>query len=222
VGEESEMNWNKIMKNYRKIIVFFLFIFFIKENVVFCQSEKISVESNGLVQKSSSGFDVDRKSAIIAALREAVEKACGVSIKSKTKVEDFVVVKDVINTELSDRNNELIMSDYRIVFEPRGYTRIANSDMLEVKLEVNFKKRSESGSAVTPSKKQNKQQEDINPRQDSNVPSAQQIPQSPTSPQLYYCCDGFGVARCPILAQPGPVGTPCVCFGQGWGIICAK
>jgi hypothetical protein len=28
VGEESEMNWNKIMRNYWKIIVFFLFIFF--------------------------------------------------------------------------------------------------------------------------------------------------------------------------------------------------
>ncbi len=33
------------------------------------------------------------------------------------------MVKDVINTELSNRNNELTMSDYRIVFEPRGYAR---------------------------------------------------------------------------------------------------
>jgi hypothetical protein len=199
------MNW--------KMIVLLSFMILIRDNAAFCQSEKITVESIGLVQKSSSGFNVDRKSAIIAALREAVEKACGVSIQSKTKVEDFTVVKDVINTELSNRNNELIMSDYRIVFEPRGYTRIDNSDMFEVKLEVNFKKRSESSPAVVPSKKLKNQQEE--------VPPAQQIPQ-PATPSQLYCCDGFGVARCPIIAQPGPVGTPCFCFGQGWGIICAK
>jgi hypothetical protein len=209
--EESTMNWKKIVREHWTIIVFLLFM--ILNNAAFCQSEKISVESNGLVQKSSSGFDVDRKSAIIAALREAVEKACGVSIQSKTKVEDFIVVKDVINTELSNRNNELIMSDYRIVFEPRGYTRIDNSEMLEVKLEVSFKKRSESSSTVTPSKQQKNQQEE--------VPPAQQIPR-PATPSQLYCCDGFGIARCPIIAQPGPVGTPCFCFGQGWGIICAK
>lgn len=207
------MNWEKIMKSNWKIIVLLLFMILIKDNTAFCQSEKISIESNGLVQKSSSGFDVDRKSAIIAALREAVEKACGVSIQSKTKVEDFIVVKDVINTELSNRNNELTMSDYRIVFEPRGYTRIDNSDMLEVKLEVSFKKRSESSSAVIPSKKQKNQQEE--------VPPAQQIPR-PATPSQLYCCDGLGIARCPIVAQPGPVGTACFCFGQGWGIICAK
>jgi hypothetical protein len=199
------MNW--------KIIVLLLCLILIRGNAAFCQSEKITVESIGLVQKSSSGFNVDRKSAIIAALREAVEKACGVSIQSKTKVEDFTVVKDVINTELSNRNNELIMSDYRIVFEPRGYTRIDNSDMFEVKLEVSFKKRSESSPAVVPSKKLKNQQEE--------VPPAQQIPQ-PAPPLQLYCCDGFGVARCPIIAQPGPVGTPCFCFGQGWGVICAK
>ncbi|MDP3097480.1 MAG: hypothetical protein Q8M86_06005 [Syntrophales bacterium] len=215
------MNWKTIMKENWKIIVFLLFMILIKENAAFCQSEKISVESNGLVQKSSSGFDVDRKSAIIAALREAVEKACGVSIQSKTKVEDFIVVKDVINTELSNRNNEMTMSDYRIVFEPRGYTKIDNSDMLEVKLEVSFKKRSESSSAVIPSKKQKNQQEEIQPRQESNVSPAQQIPRPATTSQLY-CCDGFGIARCPIVAQPGPVGTACFCFGQGWGIICVK
>jgi hypothetical protein len=207
------MNLKKIMKENWTIIVFLVFMILIKHSAAFCQSEKISVESNGLVQKSSSGFDVDRKSAIIAALREAVEKACGVSIQSKTKVEDFIVVKDVINTELSNRNNELTMSDYRIVFEPRGYTRIDNSDMLEVKLEVSFKKRSESSPAVIPSKKQKNQQEE--------VPSAQQIPR-PAAPSQLYCCDGFGIARCPIIAQPGPVGTSCFCFGQGWGIICAK
>ena len=215
------MNWKKIMKENWKIIVFLLFMVLIKDNPAFCQGEKISVESNGLVQKSASGFDVDRKSAIIAALREAVEKACGVSIQSKTQVEDFVVVKDVINTELSNRNNELTMSDYRIVFEPRGYTRIDNSDMLEVKLEVSFKKRNESSSTAIPSKKQRNKQEDNNPpHQESNSPPSQQIPR-PATPSKLYCCDVYGIARCPMVL-PGPVGTSCFCPGQGWGIICAK
>jgi hypothetical protein len=204
-GEKMKPNW--------KMIVFLLLVIFLQNNAAFCQSEKISVESNGLVQKSSAGFDVDRKSAIIAALREAVEKACGVSIQSKTKVEDFVVVKDVINTELSNRNNELTMSDYRIIFEPRGYTRIDNSEMLEVKLEVSFRKRGESNAVAAPAKKQKTQPEEAPPVQ---------LPQRTATPSQLYCCDGFGVARCPIVAQPGPVGTPCFCFGQGWGIICAK
>jgi len=209
------------MKENWKIIVFLLLMFLIKDNPAFCQGEKISVESNGLIQKSAFGFDVDRKSAIIAALREAVEKACGVSIQSKTQVEDFVVVKDVINTELSNRNSELTMSDYRIVFEPRGYTRIDNSEMLEVKLEVSFKKRNESSSTAIPSKKQKIKQEDNNhPHQESNSPPSQQIPR-PATPSQLYCCDVYGIARCPMVL-PGQVGTSCFCPGQGWGIICVK
>ncbi len=208
------------MKNTCKMIVLLLLLISLKGNAAFCQSERISIESNGLVQKSSSGFDVDRKSAIIAALREAVEKACGVSVESKTQVKDFVVVKDLINTELSNRNSELIMSDYRIVFEPRGYTRIDNSDMLEIKLEVSFKKRNEPASAVIPSRKQIIPQQDIHPRQESNSPPSQQIPYPATSSQLY-CCDVFGIARCPMVT-PGLVGTSCFCPGQGWGIICVK
>jgi len=214
------MNWKKFITKNWKIIVFLLLVILIKDNAAFSQGEKISVESNGLVQKSSSGFDVDRKSAIITALREAVEKACGVSIQSKTQVEDFVVVKDVINTELSNRNNDLIMSDYRIVFEPRGYTKIDNTDMLEVKLEVNFKKRNESNSGIIPSKKTKNKQEGNNPPQENNAPPSQQNPRSATPSQLY-CCDVNGIARCP-MALPGHVGASCFCPGQGWGIICVK
>ncbi len=214
------MNWKKFITENWKIIVFLLFAMLVKDNAVFSQSEKISVESNGLVQKSSSGFDVDRKSAIIAALREAVEKACGVSIQSKTQVEDFVVVKDVINTELSNRNNELIMSDYRIVFEPRGYTKIDNTDMLEIKLEVNFKKRNKPNYGVVPSKKTKIKQEEDNPPQENNSPPSQQIPRSATPSQLY-CCDVYGIARCPMVL-PGQVGASCFCPGQGWGTICVK
>jgi len=34
-----------------------------------------------------------------------------------------------------------------------------------------------------------------------------------------YCCDQFGNRRC-LLFQPVPVGSPCFCVGQGWGIAC--
>jgi hypothetical protein len=33
-----------------------------------------------------------------------------------------------------------------------------------------------------------------------------------------YCCDGYGNRRCAIPAAP--LGTPCVCFGQGEGVTC--
>jgi hypothetical protein len=34
-----------------------------------------------------------------------------------------------------------------------------------------------------------------------------------------YCCDGFGVRRCPLAYQL-PVGSQCVCPGQGYGTTC--
>jgi hypothetical protein len=36
-----------------------------------------------------------------------------------------------------------------------------------------------------------------------------------------YCCDVYGNRYCPIVANPGPVGTACGCSGlPGWGVIC--
>lgn len=34
-----------------------------------------------------------------------------------------------------------------------------------------------------------------------------------------YCCDGFGVRRCPLEYQL-PVGSQCFCLGQGYGTTC--
>lgn len=39
-------------------------------------------------------------------------------------------------------------------------------------------------------------------------------------PQQLFCCDGFGMRRCPIIANPGPVGSACFCPGQGYGAMC--
>jgi TolB-like protein len=45
-------------------------------------------------------------------------------------------------------------------------------------------------------------------------------PTYPSTPEYgYFCCDQFGVRRCQ-LAQPGIIGTPCFCYGLGWGYIC--
>lgn len=60
------------------------------------------------------------------------------------------------------------------------------------------------------------------PSYQQNAPGQQQYPQ-PTYPQTpeygYFCCDQFGTRRCQ-LAQPGILGTPCFCYGQGWGYTC--
>lgn len=42
----------------------------------------------------------------------------------------------------------------------------------------------------------------------------------PTPPHQLFCCDGFGMRRCPIVANPGPFGSPCLCPGQGYGAMC--
>ena len=35
----------------------------------------------------------------------------------------------------------------------------------------------------------------------------------------YYCCDSKGNRRCPIPYKL-PLGTPCLCEGQGEGVVC--
>lgn len=36
-----------------------------------------------------------------------------------------------------------------------------------------------------------------------------------------YCCDGLGMKRCPIVVNPGPLGSPCFCSGVwGTGYMC--
>jgi hypothetical protein len=39
-------------------------------------------------------------------------------------------------------------------------------------------------------------------------------------PTQLFCCDGYGNRRCIITVNPGPVGSPCACFGQGYGVTC--
>lgn len=34
------------------------------------------------------------------------------------------------------------------------------------------------------------------------------------------CCDQFGNGRCMINNAPQPIGSGCVCFGQGYGVVC--
>ena len=55
----------------------------------------------------------------------------------------------------------------------------------------------------------------------SQYPSQPQYPQAPATPQVaaYFCCDGFGNRRCQLY-QPVPVGSPCFCIGQGYGVAC--
>jgi hypothetical protein len=37
-----------------------------------------------------------------------------------------------------------------------------------------------------------------------------------------YCCDTFGNARCQIVVNPGPIGSPCWCAGiPGTGVTCS-
>ncbi len=68
------------------------------------------------------------------------------------------------------------------------------------------------------------------PSYQQNAPSQQQYPYTPqqqypppTYPQTpeygYFCCDQFGTRRCQ-LAQPAILGSPCFCYGQGWGYTC--
>jgi hypothetical protein len=35
-----------------------------------------------------------------------------------------------------------------------------------------------------------------------------------------WCCDLGGFKRCPIVMNPGPPGSPCLCPGQGTGFTC--
>ena len=43
---------------------------------------------------------------------------------------------------------------------------------------------------------------------------------APPAPQMgYYCCDQFGYKRCQLV-QPMPIGSPCFCYGQGYGYVC--
>ena len=40
-------------------------------------------------------------------------------------------------------------------------------------------------------------------------------------PPRLYCCDSYGNRYCPIVVNPGPVGSACGCSGlPGWGVIC--
>jgi len=83
-----------------------------------------------------------------------------------------------------------------------------------------------------PAAKESPQKESRQPQVDQPPPAQQQqqypyTPQQqypqPTYPQTpeygYFCCDQFGTRRCQ-LAQPGILGTPCFCYGQGWGYTC--
>jgi hypothetical protein len=42
----------------------------------------------------------------------------------------------------------------------------------------------------------------------------------PAPAQLPYCCDAFGNRRCVIGVNSGPIGSPCFCAGQGYGVTC--
>jgi hypothetical protein len=44
-------------------------------------------------------------------------------------------------------------------------------------------------------------------------------PAFPPQPMGFFCCDGFGVRRCQLVA-PMPLGQPCGCPGQGMGVVC--
>lgn len=53
-----------------------------------------------------------------------------------------------------------------------------------------------------------------------HYPQPGQYPQTqPTQQYGSFCCDQFGMRRCP-LAQPFPIGSPCFCPGQGYGYTC--
>lgn len=50
-------------------------------------------------------------------------------------------------------------------------------------------------------------------------PKEQRLKQYDSYPTLTpYCCDAFGNKRC--MTNPGPIGSSCFCYGQGWGYAC--
>ena len=54
-----------------------------------------------------------------------------------------------------------------------------------------------------------------------NLPQTQPVqPAAPPVPQMgYFCCDQFGNRRCQLI-QPMPIGSSCICYGQGYGYVC--
>lgn len=58
----------------------------------------------------------------------------------------------------------------------------------------------------------------VNLRQCLQGARSARIP-SPHLQQLF-CCDSFGMRRCPIIANSSSVGSPCFCPGQGYGATC--
>jgi len=51
-----------------------------------------------------------------------------------------------------------------------------------------------------------------------NMASAEEIKPEPEQALGAYCCDGTATRRCVI--NPSPVGSPCYCNYQGWGVTC--